>query len=116
MTEVLVNNFEYIMKVCERIILALCVMAIGAAVMYGYWIEKTIANTVALHRAQITLAAESRTMSVLSEQYVALNQNVTMGAALAQGFTPATVSSFITIPTQSSPINTDNKILTVNTF
>ena len=98
MTEILVNNFEYIMKVRERVIWCLCAVVICFLACYGFFMEKTITNTVALTRIQSVLASENQTVSNLSGQYVALNQNVTLQSALAEGFKEAPVSAFITVP------------------
>jgi hypothetical protein len=98
MTEVLINNFEYIMKVRERVILGL--FAVGTCILigYGFLMERTISNTVALTAIQSTLIHENQTVSNLSSQYVALSGNVTLDSALAQGFEQASVSSFVTVP------------------
>ena len=98
MTEVLINNFEYIMKVRERVILGL--FAVGACLLigYGFLMERTIANTVALTTIQSTLTHKNQTVSNLSSQYVALSGNVTLDSALARGFEQAPVSAFVMVP------------------
>jgi hypothetical protein len=110
MTEVLINNFEYIMKMRERVILGL--FAVGACFLigYGFLMEKTIVNTVALTAIQSTLAHQNQTVSNLSGQYVALSRNVTLDSALAQGFEQAPVSTFVTVP----PPTPVSSVLSVN--
>jgi hypothetical protein len=98
MTEVLINNFEYIMKVRERVIFGLLVIGACFLAGYGFFMEKTISNTVASAAMQSTLAHENQTVSNLSGQYVALSGNVTLDSALAQGFEQAPVSTFVTVP------------------
>ena len=98
MTKVLIHNFEYMIKMRERIIWTMCAIAICCAAVYGFFMEKTIANTAALSAIQSTLARESESVSELSGQYVALSKNVTLDSALADGFVEAPVSAFITVP------------------
>lgn len=109
MTEVLINNFEYIMKARERVIFGLCAIVIALVAGYGYFVVKTTVNTVALQSIQTSLAKENQTVSSLSARYVALSSGVTMQAALADGFAPAPVSAFVTVPAESPA-------LTINAF
>ncbi len=102
MTEILVNNFEYIMKVRERVVFGMCAVAVFFAICYGFFIEKTISNTASLSGLQSVLAHESQTVSDLSVQYVALSRGVTLDSALADGFVEAPVSVFITVPAPAS--------------
>jgi hypothetical protein len=116
MTEVLINNFEYIMKVRERVILCLAAAAICCVASYAFFMEKTIANTVALTSIQSVLAHENETVSSLSSQYVALSSGVTLASALAEGFVEAPVSAFVTVPAPA-PVNAALSINTAsNTF
>ena len=64
MTEVLINNFEYIMKVRERVILCLVAIAICFVASFALFMEKTVANTVALTSMQSVLAHESQKSAV----------------------------------------------------
>jgi len=98
MTKVLVNNFEYVMRMRNRIMWTLSAIVICLAAIYGFYMEKTISNTAALSAIQSTLARESESVSELSGQYVALSKGVTLDSALAQGFVEAPVSAFITVP------------------
>ena len=101
MTKVLINNFEYIMKMRVRIIMAMCAITACFLVSYGFFMEKTIWNTVALTTMQSTLAHENQTISNLSGQYVALSRNITLDSALALGFKEALVAAFISVPAPS---------------
>jgi|GEM_PF-1899741 hypothetical protein len=98
MTEILINNFEYIIKVRERVIIGLCAVAVCFVVCYGFFMEKSASNTAALKAMQSTLAHQNQIVSDLSNQYVSLSQKVTIDSAIAQGFKPASVSAFITVP------------------
>ena len=101
MTKALANNFEYVMKIRERLIWSLFAIAVCFAMLYGFFMEKTISNTASLSLLQRSLSRESSSVSQLSEQYVALSQNVTLDSALAEGFVEAPVSAFITV---SAPV------------
>ena len=98
MTEILINNFEYIIKVRERVIFGLCVIAVCFVACYGFFMEKSASNTATLSAMQSTLAHQNQIVSDLSSQYVSLSQKVTIDSALAQGFKTASVSAFITVP------------------
>ncbi|MDR3558163.1 MAG: hypothetical protein P4L61_01390 [Candidatus Pacebacteria bacterium] len=110
MTEVLINNFDTIMKARERVIWCMCAAAVCLAVCYGFFMERTIANTAALTLMQSTLAHEGQTVSDLSVKYVALSRGVTLDSALAQGFQEAPVAAFITVPAPAS----ENPSLSIN--
>ena len=98
MTKVLINNFEYIIKMRVRIIVALCAITAFFLASYGFFMEKTIVNTVTLTTMKSTLAHENQTVSNLSEQYVALSRNITLDSALALGFKEAPIVAFIAVP------------------
>ena len=98
MTKVLINNFEYIMKIRVRIIIAMCAITACFLVSYGFFMERTIWNTVALTTMQSTLTHESQTVSDLSSQYITLSRNITLDSALALGFKEASVVAFISVP------------------
>jgi hypothetical protein len=101
MTKVLINNFEYIIKMRVRIIVAMCAIAACFLAGYGFFMEKTIVNTVTLTAMQSTLAHENQTVSNLSGQYVALSRNITLASALALGFKEAPIVAFISVPAPS---------------
>ena len=101
MTKVLINNFEYIMKMRVLIIIAMCAITACFLASYGFFMERTIWNTVALTTMQSTLTHESQTVSNLSEQYVSLSRNITLDSALALGFKEASVVAFISVPAPS---------------
>ena len=111
MTEALINNFDHIMKVRERIIWCMCAAGICLAACYGFFMERTISNTAGLTLMQSTLDREGQTVSDLSVKYVALSRGVTLDSALAQGFQEAPVTAFITVPAPA-PANPD---LSINT-
>jgi len=112
MTEVLINNFEYIMKMRVRIILVLCAITACFLASYGFFMEKTIVNTVTLTAIQHTLAHENQTVSNLSGQYVALSRNITLDYALALGFKEAPAVAFISVPAPSPK----SPALSINAF
>lgn len=112
MTKVLINNFEYIMKMRVRIILALCAITACFLASYGFFMGKTIFNTITLTAMQSTLAHENQTVSNLSGQYVALNRNITLDSALALGFKEAPTVAFISVPAPSPK----SPALSINAF
>lgn len=101
MTKVLINNFEYIMKMRGRIIVAMWAITACFLASYGFFMEKTITNTVALTALQSTLTHENQTVSNLSGQYVALSRNITLDSALVLGFREAHAVAFISVPAPS---------------
>jgi len=98
------------MKVRERVILGLCVAMACLFIAYGFFMEKTIANTVALSAMQSTIVHENQKVSTLSGSYVALSSNVTLDSALAEGFVEAPIAAFVTIPAPAA----ENPALSVN--
>jgi hypothetical protein len=114
MTKVL-NNFEYMKKIKGRMTVILTAVAFCLLVSYGILMEKTIANTVALTATQSALGRESGTESDLSEQYVALNKNISLDFAIAQGFTQASVTTFVNVPAAPAAVAANQtQTLTMN--
>jgi len=105
MTEVLLHNFEYIMKVRERIVFGLFAVISVLFVGYVCLMEKTVANSVSFRATQNLAAKEDQTVNALSSRYVALQSGVSLSAALAMGLQPASVSAFVTVPAESPALS-----------
>jgi hypothetical protein len=97
-----------------RIIVTLCAITACFLASYVFFMEKTIANTIALTAMQSALAHENQTVSNMSGQYVDLSRNITLDSALALGFEEAPIVAFIAVPAVPAPVS-ENPALSINT-
>jgi type II secretory pathway component PulM len=105
MTDVLIHNFGQIMKARERIVLCMFGAVLSLVVAYVFLMERTVANTVALNDSQAAITRESQTVSALSARYLAVSGNITLTAALAEGFSEADPSAYIAVPAESPALS-----------
>jgi cell division protein FtsL len=103
-------NVQKALRYRERIVMALIVTIVASASMYVYFVQKAVWNT--MERGQITKQIQGANLAInnLENNYLTLENNVTIDTATQMGFTPAHVTNFISSKSLGKAAQETNEI------
>jgi hypothetical protein len=94
-------NVNKALRYRECIVISLMAIAIFFAGAYVFFVREAITNVVARETVAQQIQTDSAAVSSLENQYFTLKSTITMDTATSIGFTPTTVSAFIS----TSPVS-----------